>query len=691
MTVSIAVTEPSSSVWRRLGPGVAIVAGLLAVVVASAYMLGQGPQPVGLGDVIDHFQGQASPHVQGVVEGSRLPRWQAGLLAGACLGAAGAVFQATTRNPLAEPGLLGVGAGAQVAMALVAIGSVELTGYPRSFAALAGGFVAALITFVVASGAGLSAARLLLAGVAVSLAGAAIASTLFILYEEQTAGLFFWGQGTLAQLGFANLEAAWPFALVGAVLGLVLAPRLDLLSLGDERAASLGARVLPTRIGGLAAGVILTCAAVSVTGPIAFVGLAAPHIARGAGARKHLWLIPASALWGAALVLAADGIARGLVSEVVTGELPVGVITALLGAPFLIVLARRVAGGTPPQDTARLTTLHLPTWLALLGAALLLVVVGVVTLSMGDAAVTVPEVVQALGGGGEQAIRTIVVDGRLPQTVVAAVAGAALAVSGCLFQSATRNPLASPATLGIVGGASIAALTVAIVLPSAPVELVPFAAFLGGLVALAVLLALAGRFDPTRLLLVGVGLFALTSAVVDLIVVRNQLQTAQALSWLAGTTYGRGYEDLILVLPSLVVVLPLSLLAARHADVLSFGDDAASGLGVPADRARLLMLLGATLLAGAGVATVGAVAFLGLVAPQIARVLGGPRHLRWIPLSAITGAVLLVMADAVGRSVIAPRSVPAGLVVALVGAPAFVALLWWTRTGGDTADGGGGT
>jgi ABC-type Fe3+-siderophore transport system permease subunit len=665
---------------RQARPEVlALLVAVVALVAASAFQLAQGPAGVSLGDLAAWLGGSASPDVAAVVEGSRLPRWTAGLLAGAALGMAGTLFQAATRNPMAEPGLLGVGAGAQVAVATVALTGWELSGTPRGFVALVGGLAAAALTFAVASSSGAGPARLILAGVSVGLLCSAVTATLQLVDEQATAGLFFWGQGSLAQLGTSRVWSGVPFVAAGGVAALLLARRLDLLALGNERAGSLGISPTRARLAATGAAVALTAGAVAVTGPIVFVGLLAPHAARALGARSNRWCLPTSAVLGAALVLAADGVARTVPTFQSMGELPVGVLTALVGAPFLFLLARRSVSGAPPRDAGRFAGGRVPFPIALGGAVALLGVGLVALLTVGDTPVTLGQALAALGGGGDAATRAIVVDGRLPRALVAAAAGASLAVAGCLLQGVTRNPLAAPSTMGLVAGSSVGALGLVLLVPGAPVEALPLAAFAGGLVAVAVVLVLARGLDPIRLVLLGVAMTAFGTAIANLLVVGNELRLAQALTWLSGSTYGRTWGDLWLVLPFLVVLVPVAWVAGRHADLLSVGDDTASALGVATGRSRAVLLGAATLLAAAAVAAVGAIAFVGLIAPQVARLVAGPRHRRSILLSACVGALLLVAADAVGRTVIAPREIPSGLVVALLGAPVFVALLWATR------------
>lgn len=655
--------------------------GVAAVVAVAAVHVQQGRAEVGLAELIQLLTGGADEQVRAVVTGSRLPRLTAGLLVGAVLGVAGVLLQAATRNPLAEPATTGVASGAFLAVVVAAVAGMDAGPLPRGGIAFVGGALAALLVLLAASGSGTSPARLILAGMAVSLTLSSISAALLLLYEQEVGGLFLWGHGSLVQSGFERVR---PMAVVGG-LALVLAwlsgRRLDVLDLGDAMAASLGVRPGLTRVGVAVVAVALTAAAVAVAGPIGFIGLLAPHAVRGLGVRGYRSVVTTAAVWGAALVLLADVATQALRGGSLVTELPTGVVTSLLGAPLLVLIARRIpagAGGAAPSLDERLTV---PFRLVVVGVAAAVAMVGIAGLGVGDVHVPPRQVVAALVGDADP-LADGVVGMRLPRILVAALAGAALAVAGAVLQAVTRNPLADPLLLGVSGGASVGALGLLLLVPGAPVALVPLAAFGGAAAVLAVVVALAwrGGLAPDRLALVGVGAAAFTAAVVDLLVVRSGLRFAQALVWLSGSTYARDLGDLRLLTPWLLVVVPLLWLFGRHVDLLGIGDDTARGLGLRVDAVRLGGLVGGCLLAASAVAAVGVVGFVGLLAPHLARPLSGPMHRRLVPVAAALGAVLVMGADLVGRTVLAPKEIPAGLVVSLLGAPFFVWLLWRTRS-----------
>jgi len=260
--------------------------------------------------------------------------------------------------------------------------------------------------------------------------------------------------------------------------------------------------------------------------------------------------------------------------------------------------------------------------------------------------------------------------------------GAALALSGAILQGLTRNPLAAPEILGINAGAGLAAVTLIVALPSAPAALVPPAAFAGAVAVAGALYLVAwrGGSSPVRLVLIGVGIGAVATALTTIMITYGEIeQVSQALVWLTGSVYGRSWEELWTLLPWLVAFGALALLRARHLNALSLGDEVAAGLGVGVERERGVLLLCSVALAAAAVATAGTVGFVGLMAPHIARRLVGPSHGGLLPAAAATGGTLVVVADLAGRVAFAPLEIPCGIVTSAVGAPFFIYLLYRSR------------
>lgn len=268
---------------------------------------------------------------------------------------------------------------------------------------------------------------------------------------------------------------------------------------------------------------------------------------------------------------------------------------------------------------------------------------------------------------------------RLPRAIVAFIVGIMLALAGAVMQTMTRNPLASPDITGVTAGASMGAVLMILVWPEAGAGALPLAALLGGgLVALVIyLLAWRHGDSPMRLILVGIGLGSILGAIQAVLMLRADIEQLQrALYWLTGSIYARTWEHLYALLPWFIVLVPVILFSARELNALHLGDEVAQGVGVAVTRQRGLLLLAAVGLTGAAISQVGAIGFVGLMAPHVARRLVGPAHEGSLVVTGLVGGVLVLAADFVGRVAFAPVEVPAGIIIALIGAPFFIFLLW---------------
>jgi iron complex transport system permease protein len=273
---------------------------------------------------------------------------------------------------------------------------------------------------------------------------------------------------------------------------------------------------------------------------------------------------------------------------------------------------------------------------------------------------------------------------RLPRMLVAALVGLGLGVSGAIMQGLTRNPLADPGILGISAGAGLAAVTLIVAVRDVPAGVVPLAAFAGAVVVAALIYVLAwrGGDSPIRMILVGIGLASVCGALTSMMVTFGDPYDVQrALVWLTGSVYGRSWDELWPLLLALAAFVPLALLLARDLNALNLGEEVARGLGSRVAARRGLLLLTAVALAASTVAAAGTIGFVGLMAPHLARRLVGPDHAGALPTAGVLGALLVVGADLVGRTLFAPVELPCGLIVAAIGAPFFIALLWRQRRG----------
>lgn len=319
------------------GTGLLLAAGLLAVVGMVSIALGtKGMSPVAVWDALWGNDGSSDAII---IHDWRIPRTLLGLLTGAALGAAGALMQALTRNPLADPGLLGVsqGASAAVVLAIAYGGLVSVTGYIW-FAFLGAGIASVVVYALGATGRAASPERLVLAGAAISFALSAMIYVVLTLDPRAFGQFRFWEVGSLAGRKADVLVRVAPFLAAGLLAALWLARPLNALALGEEAGTALGARVGQTRAVGILTVTVLCGAATAAAGPIAFVGMTVPHVARAITGPDHRWVLPYSMVLGAILLLGADVVGRLVVAP---AELQTGIVTAFLGAPFFIALCRR--------------------------------------------------------------------------------------------------------------------------------------------------------------------------------------------------------------------------------------------------------------------------------------------------------------------------------------------------------------
>ncbi|MGW3602789.1 iron ABC transporter permease [Micromonospora sp. NPDC005161] len=665
------------------------LAATLLLLVVGAVHLTQGTSTVGALDLLRLAAG-ADDEAARVLVASRLPRLLAGLAIGVALDVAGAALQSIARNPLASPDTLAVNAGAHLAIVSVAAFGVSLPALPAGALAFCGGLAAAGLVMAMSAGGQAGTTRLILAGSATALALSSVTTLLLLLFEQATIGMFAWGNGSLVQSDLVALTQLAP-VIVGALIVLVLlGHRLDILALGDDTATVLGLDVRRTRLTVTVLAVLLSAAAVTLTGPVGFVGLCAPVIVRllapvVPGVHRHRVLLPLSGIAGVVIVLGSDVLLRAIMGGQAGVEVPTGVVTTLFGAAILIWLARRHrdAGPTrrPPGGHAAVRS---PAVHRTVVAVTAVVTVAAVTVGMlaGDTWVLLGDLVNWVNGTTGPAY-TFVLDQRWPRVAAAVLAGAALAVAGTTVQAVCRNPLAEPGILGITAGAGLGAVALLTFVPLAGVWAVSGVAGLGAMLAFALVYGLAwrgGGLSSDRLVLIGFGAWQGGTAVITyLIVAFDPWNTGKALTWLSGSTYGRTSTQVLPVLIALLVLTPAVVAARRELDLMTLDDDTPRVLGVRLERTRLVALGAAALLTSTAVSAVGVIGFVGLVAPHAARALVGGRHSRVLPVTALLGAALVSIADTLGRTFIAPAQIPAGLVTAMIGTPYFVWLLWRSR------------
>ncbi|MET3648828.1 Fe(3+)-hydroxamate ABC transporter permease FhuB [Phyllobacterium ifriqiyense] len=600
---------------------------------------------------------------------SDLPRLAVSLLAGACLALAGTIFQLVLRNPLASSTTLGTAAGAQLALTISFTIAPSTLLYSRELVAFFGASIATALVFGLAARRHFSPVILILAGLLVSLYCGAVQYGIALFNQEQLPSVFIWSAGSLLQNGWSGAALLAPALVIVGFTAIFFLRPLTLIALGDERAHSLGLPIVRVKLAALLAAVILSALVVSCVGEIGFIGLAAPWLVRLCGARAPSSQMIWSPAAGAVLLWLADQLA-----QIAGGgfyEVPTGIITAAIGAPVLLLLLRRLrtqslqAGGS--QDVRR--NLSQPwLWIVCAFTALLPAIAFGLSASRMDEGLQL--VFDPLFGA--------FFEWRGPRVFAAALAGAMLSLAGAVLQRLLNNPMASPEVLGVSSGAMIGMILVAMLVPNAGNQWHITGAAGGAFLTLLCMLMLGRRtsFAPERMLLAGVAVTTFCGALFTVLLAAGDPRLLSLMGILAGSTYAIGWDQLsvaaFIALPCGAVIFTV----ARWLSILMLGPTTASALGLSVATGRLSLLLLSSLLVGGATLLVGPISFVGLMAPHIARLLGFRTSSTHLAASMLTGMLVMVLADWIGRNAMFPYQLPVGLVSTFVGAPYMIWLIW---------------
>ena len=312
----------------------------------------------------------------------------------------------------------------------------------------------------------------------------------------------------------------------------------------------------------------------------------------------------------------------------------------------------------------------------LLALLILLAAACLVSMAVGSAGYSVPEILRALFNEEKSAIKTIVINLRLPRIILAILIGASLAAAGALLQSVMRNPLADPGTIGVSAGAGTAATTILLLFPNLTSS-VPLFAFGGAALACVLIYMMAWKegVDPTRIILSGVAINSVLGAYNSLLQLLNSDSLEGVLAFMNGSLSGRSWYQVRLLAVYASIGLVLAFLCIKSANALQLGDEMAKSLGVKVSGSRVLLSGVAAFLAASTVSVAGMIGFVGLVVPHISRLLVGSDYKAMLPTSVVLGALVLLVADTVGRTIVPGMEIPVGIVMAVCGGPFFLYLL----------------
>ncbi|CAM3543016.1 iron ABC transporter permease [Brevibacillus invocatus] len=320
-------------------------------------------------------------------------------------------------------------------------------------------------------------------------------------------------------------------------------------------------------------------------------------------------------------------------------------------------------------------------WITLI-ALILTVAVAIISLGMGEMKIPPLDVVKVLLGIGSEQHVLIVEQFRMPRIIIAILVGAALASAGAIMQGVIRNPLASPDILGVSGGASVGAVGFLLLFETASIHWLPPIAFLGAMLTTLLLYALAWRqgVTPLRLVMIGVGIKIAAGAIVTLLIMFSPfLLQNKALLWLTGSIYGVSWSDVQMILPWTMLLIATAAILARRVNIQQLGDEIATGVGSRLQLDRFMLLMICAALVGTAVSVGGDISFVALLAPHIAKQLIGPSFGGALPLSALIGSLIVLIADLIARMAFSPLDVPVGVFTSAVGAPFFIYLLYKNR------------
>ncbi|MCO5731247.1 Fe(3+)-hydroxamate ABC transporter permease FhuB [Rhizobium sp. SSA_523] len=598
---------------------------------------------------------------------SLMPRFAISVIAGLSLGVSGVLFQQILRNPLAEPGTLAVFSGAKALLFSAVLWMPSVLAFGQQPIIWLGGLAALATVFLLAYRSQFQPVRVILIGLMLSLSLEAYSGAAFLVHFEELSDLLSWQTGSLVQIGWDNVTVLLPILVgTGSVAWLLHRP-LAVLDLGDDSARSAGTPVFALRLTGLLVAAGLSAAIAATVGPIGFVGLIGPAIARGLGARGYRRKLVYGALISAALLTVVDqGILR------LTGglDIPAGAMTALLGAPILIWLLRRAGRHGSPERPQHLPVLSKTHDAA--GPGSLIVAVSLLGLACAIA-LTLGKLPD---GWHFQSVSDIgaVLPWRLPRMVAAGAGGAMLAIAGCLIQRLTGNPVASPEILGLSSGGALVLMITIFFLPGLGRTGMMLLSGAGALLVLALLLWSGRRsgFASERMLLAGIALAALTGALTSLLALFGDMRVQRLLGWMAGSTYSVTERDAWLALLLAAISLALVPFLARWLAILPMGAEATRSLGIGVARSRLILMLLIGAMTGAATLLVGPLSFAGLVAPHLARSAGLNRPMQQVYGAAIIGATCMILADWLGRTIAFPWQIPAGTVATLLGSLYFL-------------------
>lgn len=601
-----------------------------------------------------------------MVQNNTLPRMAMALLAGGSTAAVTMLMQQLMRNPLASDGTLAVSSGAQTALVAATVFAPSFLSYGTSAVAFSGAAVALGAVLWLSSRRGLQPLTVVLAGLVVSLYLGSLTGIVMLFFSEETRGVMQWGSGSLVQDSWRDtLGLLWRVAATALFTAFLIKP-LTIMSLSDTQAEAVGIPVKKIRLLSLAAAAFLGASVVGFVGMMGFAGLAAATLVRQTGVRTLPMRLICSFIIGALLLMLTDN-SLMLLKHYRGIDLPAGAVTALIGAPLLLWLMMK----TPSRPSFQTASDTAP---AALHTSRLLRLLPLIAIAAAVLALTV--------GRYDETLR-LTIDPeyfvfRCPRVMLAAATGTMLALTGVMLQRLTQNLMAGPELLGISSGTAFGAMACVMLFGitsgSGWFWLVGVISALASL-GLLMLFNRKNGLTPEKVLLTGMAIAALADAAIRIWTASGDYRVQQLLVWMSGSTYQATPESALIVsllaAASLLLILPLQ----RWLGLLSLNADVAQSTGVNVSLARMVLIASSAALTAAATLLIGPLSFVGLLAPHLARMLGARLPGQQLAAAALIGASVMMTADWLGRQVMFPYEVPAGMMATLIGGAYFMMMM----------------
>lgn len=601
-----------------------------------------------------------------LVQNYSLPRIAMAILAGGVLGFASLLLQQVMANPLASDSTLGINSGAQFALFLCTIFVPDWLDNGESLIAICGAALSLVLVLTLAMRKSMSPLILILAGLVVNLYFGSFSALMMLFYPEESRGLAQWGAGSLVQESWCDTISLIKHAVPAFVIIAMLIRPLSILSLNDANANSLGVPVGKLRVISVLISAFLIATIVSMVGMLGFVGLAAATIIRQMRVRTLKGQLLGAFLIGA-LLLSITDLCLQLLAHFKNINLPTGAVTSVLGTPLLLWLMFRAlphSGRLQETESAKFYQFrpHF-TWLILIS----LVLVIFISLFIGQ---------------GNQGWYVLNPDSwqcpilalRTPRILTALSVGMLLAIAGVILQRLTQNPMASPELLGVSSGTSMGILAALFLFSVQSNQWFWIAGIIGALIALFILATINQRNGmlPEKILLTGISLSALFDTLQRIAIASGDPRANQLIAWTSGSTQYIPADFALYFIFASILLVGISLIFSRWLDILLLQAPIAQALGLNLKHTRWVLIIFAAILTALATLLIGPLSFIGLLVPQITTFLGVKKARNQLLLSATLGALIMVLADWLGRQMIFPYEVPAGLVATLIGGTYFL-------------------